>query len=129
MQTIAKNIEADNIEALENASDEAHESAGSQWVRERARIAAGKGKGTRFAALAQCFVDKATQGDAAVVSFAQANELCGLSRKVGPEGVASWRTLLQRAKQTELASSGVFAGWRIDAERGAFVYKAPTIDA
>lgn len=128
MQNIT-NIDTRNTDALENIDDGEHETAGSQWVRERARIAAGKGKGTRFAALAQCFVDKAMQGDTAIVTFAQANTACGLSRKVGPEGVASWRTLLQRAKQTELATMGAFEGWRIDAERGAFVYKAPKIEA
>jgi len=104
-------VEADESEV---EADEGNE-GGSQWARERERIADGKGSGQRFTALAAAMLE-AQQAGKSHATFADIAQRTAAHTRNGKAltrtSVASWRTLLQRAKQTPLGPD--LANVRID---------------
>lgn len=85
------------------AADEGDEGEGegtgvSQWAREMARRAEGKGGACkRFDALAIALASVADKGGC---TFAQANQLAGLNRGANGDPAASWRLAVQRMHQS-----------------------------
>lgn len=125
--TKARNAKRD-AEALALASDEGDEGDeteaehGSQWATERSRIAQGTGKGSRFVALAAALADCYAPG--ATVPFdTVAAATAGYMPNAKPlqrSTVGSWRTLLQRARQTGVDVCGA----SIAPDGSGFVYPA-----
>ena len=107
-------VEADESEVEADEGNEGNE-GGSQWARERERIADGKGSGQRFTALAAAMLE-AQQAGKSHATFADIAQRTAAHTRNGKAltrtSVASWRTLLQRAKQTPLGPD--LANVRID---------------
>lgn len=105
------------------ARDETESEGGvSQWARELARRAEGKGNACRrYDALAVALLSVYEAGKPAV-TFAEANKLSGLSRGERGDAVQSWRLAVQRMRASHGGAEAFAAAFgfdvAVDAEAG-----------